>query len=396
MNSKEKKVLILGVEGFPTGGARIEKLKLFGKALLNDENINVQFLSNSWCNLPKGKLPNRGTIEGLHYLYTSILTYRPKSFIIRRIVKFFGKANEVFYLLTHKYDAAIVSVVSGKFFPLFKYWLISRIKGYKIYYPHHEYESNILKSGNLLKKVNVLLFKKFGFKIVDGVFPISTFLADNIKEKNINLPQLLIPALVDFEIFDKARNENISDNKENYYLYCGSLGYFEVVDFILESYEKISDNHFKLYLICAGNKYQKENLAKRIESSHKKNLITTYEFLSYNELVYKYNNAKGLLIPLRNTVQDKARFPHKVGEYTASQRPIITTNIGDIPLYFKDSENALIADNYTVDSYAKKMEFIIKEPSASRIIGQNGYIIGRNFFDYEKYGKKIMKFIFNN
>ena len=59
-----------------------------------------------------------------------------------------------------------------------------------------------------------------------------------------------------------------------------------------------------------------------------------------------YKNAIALLIPLRPTLQDEARFPHKIGEYLASGNPVISTNYGEVKHYFQDGHDMLIASRY--------------------------------------------------
>lgn len=106
-----------------------------------------------------------------------------------------------------------------------------------------------------------------------------------------------------------------------------------------------------------------------------------------------YKNACGLLIPLRPTVQDRARFPHKIGEYVASGNPVVTTNYGEITKYFKDGESALIARNYDIAEFSRKMEFIISNPEKAQEIGWKGKQVGLDNFDYKQYGHRIKEFI---
>ena len=106
-----------------------------------------------------------------------------------------------------------------------------------------------------------------------------------------------------------------------------------------------------------------------------------------------YVNAVGMLIPLRPTIQDEARFPHKIGEYCASGNPIITTNYGEIKSYFVDGKSALIAEHYDVQEFADKMLYVISNPEKANEIGENGKRVGLINFNYEDCGKKIKKLI---
>lgn len=382
-------IFILGVNGFPYGSARTEKLKLIGKSLVN-ENAEVTFICNSWGVFKKGELKCHGSHENISYIYTSKTSHRPSSFIGRRIAKLRGNLSEIYFLLTHKCDSSIVSITSGMFFLLFKYWIVSRIKGFKIYYPHHE-EEEVFLNGNpsILKRVNLYFFKRFAFNIIDGAFPISKYLEDHIRHKNPSLPLLRIPPLCDFDYFKHANNGE--KNTENYFLYCGSAAYREVMEFIIESFEITNEKDFYLYIVSSGSIKNIKKLKSKIAHSSKSEKIKFFGFLDYNSLINKYIHANALLIPLRETIQDIARFPHKIGEYTASGNPIITTNNGEIPHYFTHLKDAVIAPVYNTAEYAKCMQYIIDNPESSKQIGMNGYSVGMTYFNYQAYGNKILE-----
>jgi glycosyltransferase involved in cell wall biosynthesis len=387
------KVFILGVNGFPYGTARVEKLKLLGKSLAYNQ-LKVDFICNGWGYSKKGEIPKQGHFEGIDYIYTSGITHRPKSFTARRWVKFKGLINEILYLSKNRCDAAIVSVMSGMFFPLFYYWLFARINGYKLYYPHHEEPEVTLNMKSLYYRINLFLFNRFAWKMLDGAFPISNYLAEKIKIKEPRLPLLKIPALVDFEIFNKVR-EATGTSREKYFMYCGSIVYYDVIEFVINAFELVPGNEFELHLVISGSKKKKEKLYQRIDQSPKIQKIHVFENLDYDVLVKKYINASALLVPLRDTIQDKARLPHKIGEYTASGNVVISNRIGDIPFYFQHTENALIADNYDVHEFAGMMEFVIQYPNEAKIIGLAGYETGMKIFNYKTYGKQILNFMQN-
>lgn len=391
MEKDVKNILILGVAGFPSGGARIEKLKLIGKAL-KLQGCKVHIISNSWGRYKKGQLDNKGEVEGLTYHYSCKSTHRPGSFLSRRLIKLYGQINEIRYLLFNNCDVAIVSFGAGKFFQLLKYWILKKIRGFKIFYPYHEDENNLLINKTLFSSLNVFLFKKYAWKMLDGAFPISSYLEKKILKRNPNLPLLRIPAFVDFEIFDKIKLNN-SNTTDKYFLFCGSLGYYKTIDFIIKSFEILLDKEFQLHLICSGTQKQKNQLINRINQSNKKSLIKIFDFLPYNTLVNKYLKAKALLIPLNNSTKDIARFPHKLGEYAASGNPIITNPFGDVTEYFKNHESAIFANKFSTYEYAKKMNFVINNPEKARRIGEKGYKAGLTFFNYKQYSESIFNFI---
>ena len=122
----------------------------------------------------------------------------------------------------------------------------------------------------------------------------------------------------------------------------------------LNSFELIENSDTLLYLVVNGSIDQLAEIENRIATSSKSRIIKLISNISDKELSVLYKNATGLLIPLRPTIQDEARFPHKFGEYLVSGNPVITTNYGEVRYYFKDMVNALVAEVYEEKALLKK------------------------------------------
>lgn len=50
-----------------------------------------------------------------------------------------------------------------------------------------------------------------------------------------------------------------------------------------------------------------------------------------------------LLLPMTDILYNKGRWPHKIGDYLASGRPVVVSDVGDIPLLLKGKEAGIIA-----------------------------------------------------
>ena len=124
-------------------------------------------------------------------------------------------------------------------------------------------------------------------------------------------------------------------------------------------------------------------------------MVKVFRNLTDVQLSYLYANAKALLVPIRPNKKDIARFPHKIGEYLAASTTIITTAYGEIPNYFIDNYNALIAKDYNIDSYAAKMKLVISNPALASKIGINGFQTGLKKFDYRILSHRMEAFFDN-
>lgn len=392
MTKNNLNILYLGYSEFPYGYAEFQKILLISKALVYEGTSVTVIGSHSSLNSSRHPgVKKIGHFQGIKYIYSSGSPYRNPSFFKRNIVKPFEKLLESILICKlnrrEKIDAVIVS--AQLFRHLFYYKILSSLLGFKILLNYVEYRSEIVDKKDIKERLNAYLFDNYAVKISDGILVISEFLINIIKNIDPRKAYLKIPMMVDVDRY----NGITKSFNEKYFLFCGVTIYKEIILFTIKSFELIENSDTFLYLVVNGRKDQLAEIENRIAVSNKSKLIKLFGNLSDNELSRLYKNASGLLIPLRPTIQDEARFPHKFGEYLVSGNPVITSNYGEVRYYFKDMVNALIADIYDEKAFADKMTYIINYPSESDIIGENGKKTALEYADYKKYGVRIINFI---
>ncbi|MFT5165774.1 MAG: glycosyltransferase involved in cell wall biosynthesis [Saprospiraceae bacterium] len=387
-------VVYLGENGFPIGFGAIQKLIMVSKALI-EEGADVTVI-NRKGNFDPDKPVNialQGNFEGIDYVYTSRSIYRPKGFFKRNIQKVKGIYKEFQYLRklrkNDQLDAGIISCYHLGQVTLY------RLYGYFLKFPvvyNYVEMAQVLDNRRALSlKINDYLFERFLIPSMDGAFPISEVLVNHYKKIAPNKKMLKLPILCEFEKFDiKVEKQN-----RDFFLFCGALSYQETIDFVLDAYDLLpKDNPVDLHLILGGGtdeEYQK--LLTHIKKLKKGSQIKVFHNVRHSEIPKHYKPAKGLLIPMRPTLQDAARFPHKIGEYVASGNPMISNNFGEVACYFKDGETALVAETYTIEDFASKMKFVLDNPEVAKRIGEQGKILGLKAFNHLTYGPKILAFL---
>jgi len=393
VRKKEPHIVYLGSIGFPHGLAEVQRVKLISKALV-EAGASVTVINRIGVHDPEGdlKFSKEGIHEGIRYVYASGTPYRPRSFFRRNLLKVIGLINEIRILLTlhnnNQLDSAILSTM--KFCSALFYRFLSKILKFPIYFNYVELNSAISTRTSYGKRINDYLYEKYVFHLVEGVMPINDFLGDVVKRHSTNMPILKVPVLCDFERFKNVKQ----GGDKKYFLFCGGAGYLEIIEFILKAFDLLMDNQtVALYLVANGNPRQMSLLYNEIDKIKKKNLVQTFTNVTDAQIAELYVNAIGLLIPLRPTLQDEARFPHKIGEYSASGTPIITTNYGEVKKYFEDNVTALITREYDINEFSNKMQFIISCPEKAKAIGLNARSMGLENFDYRSYGKKLKAFV---
>lgn len=381
------RILFCGLSGIPkSSSAPINRYMSIAQAM--SANNEIIFINRIPIFDEKTQL-NSEWRNSFRIIEATGIEYRPKSFFKRNFLKFFSFLFEYNKILQLNKEKKIdwVNVYTQYFGIYFFYFILSKILRFKIILHYVEFRSEI-KGRNIILRINDYFFDKYAFFLCNKIIPISTFLNNRISKIRPNIKTIIIPPICDFAFFDSI----IPESTENRYLvYCGSANYDEVILFIIESYLKITDkNNIDLHLIING-RITNPKIIELIESN--KNKILIFSRLSYELLIAKYKGSLAQLIPLRATVQDYARFPQKICEYLASGRPIVTTNLGEIPNYFEDGRNAIVASGFDTDTYSQKLQWIINNPNKLESISENSYATGLNLFNTNSYNLKLEKFI---
>ena len=282
---------------------------------------------------------------------------------------------EPFFLLykNHKERIDIIHIYSGHYFDYLLYKLVAKIIGAKVVCQYVEYRY-ALESRALYHRINNYLCDMKGPKLWDGVIAISAFLMNAAVEVNNRIKAIRIPPICDFSLYQSIHG-NV-DIGSPYILYCGSVGYMDVIEMILDSYRQstINETH-KLVLVLGGSL---EDISVFEEKN--RDVIVKHN-IEYNDLIRYYKNATLLLIPLRDSIRDIARFPNKICEYLAANGVIVTTDVGEMSSFFSDGESAIIASDYSVESFKIALDKFVEGGYDYSKIKQNSYLIGLKYFD---------------
>ncbi len=382
----------VGVSGFPFGSAAINKCLAVYEVLV--KNGNDVLIINSRAKHSKDvplRLKKKDYYQNVCYVYTTPSPYKPNNFFLRRYYNLVGRTNEfilIVSLIIRKRIDVLIYYPHGLFFELIYYRILSKIFCFPIISHYVEFRTAFTSRQKIWLRINDILFDKYFMRFVDGIMPISEFLIKHLKKRGFKDKFIKVPPIVDYSNFSKTVTSS-----EKYFLYVGSIDYYEAIELILGAFNSIKSYEFLLYLVINGTPYQLDKLKSEIEKLKNANKIKIFSKLEYSKLINLYIGAQALLLPLSNSIQDRARFPQKISEYLASKKPIITTKNGEINYYFKDKINALIGEHFTIESIANKMNFVINNEALAKEIGLKGFETGLKYFDSNAYKEKLKNFI---
>lgn len=391
--ANKKYTVFLGNSGFPHGWAEVQKIILISKCLILTGNEVTVICPNGIHNRKDHPdMKAHDNFEGIEYIYTSGDPYRNDKFITRNLLKIKGKLHEFLLLRKrkkeNKLDFALLS--THNFYLVLYYSILGKLFGFKVILNYVEFHSAIPKKWSKIGvRLNDKLHDSYSARLSDGIFPISEFIINHFTKISPNKKYLKIPGLTNYERFEGIE----ITAGEKYFLYCGAASYKEVVLFIIDAYNRLNKPSAALYLVVNGTRNSIDEIKNYINNTPQKDNIKILSKLTEKELNTYYKNAIALLIPLRDTYQDIARFPHKIGEYFASGNPIISTNYGEVKFYFKDMKDMLLAERYDVDLYAEKMQFVIDNPDIVKKIGADGRNTAAPLFSYRIKAADINNFL---
>jgi len=379
------KLVFVGLKGVPYL-KRACDVRLASFVNILSEKNDVTIL-NRYCSTPNNKdlaiNPNVEIIELINKKKLHKNTFEFFLFLISIFIEPFRLMG-----MHRKKKIDILHVYSGHFFDFVLYYIVSKIIGAKVIYQYVEVRTAKNNKG-LYHKINSYLVDNFGYKFFDGVISISEYISEQLKRQSAQLPVIKVPPICNISYFDAISRQYVHSDID-YVLFCGSANYIEPINLIVNSYKESKlYPDCKLYLILSGS----GNSLNRVKEMLTESMIILTE-LPYEDLVKLYLGAKALLIPLRNTTEDIARFPNKICEYTASRGLMITTNYGEVKNYFRDNYNALIADEFSVTSYSRKLNQLF-EINDAQLEGMRNrsYEVCRENFDIEVYKDELRIFL---
>ena len=229
-----------------------------------------------------------------------------------------------------------------------------------------------------------------------GLFVISTALKEFFLGVGIPSDKICIVNMtVDNTRFDGLQRDGDS---ERYIAYCGTASNNkDGVDRLIRAFGIVAQKHqdVKLYIIGKAPSVSDEagNL-KLIDELRLNDKVVFTGVKPAIEIPRLLINAVVLALARPDSLQAKNGFPTKLGEYLSTGNPVVVTKVGDIPLFLKDKDSALLVDADNIVEFANQLCWVLDNPKEAERIGANGRKVALRYFDSTLEAQKIVRYIF--
>lgn len=242
------------------------------------------------------------------------------------------------------------------------------------------------------RKLQYFLFMRF-FAVQDAAIlcishGIARFMRDHLQRLNSPAIVKLFGIMVESDKFTCPLERMPStENFGDYIAYCGSMyGDKDGVPDLIEAFSAVILRFPALKLVIMGdnsNKDKMQDILERIRSFNLESRIVFTGRINWEEMHALLCAAKALVLAKPDNKQNEGAFPTKLGEYLACGRPVVTTAVGDIPLYLKDGENCYLAEPGNPSAFAEKILECLNDQHRAREIGNNGRKLAETVFNYK-------------
>ena len=110
---------------------------------------------------------------------------------------------------------------------------------------------------------------------------------------------------------------------------------------------------------------------------------------THDEAVAIMKSADCLVLARPDSLQARAGFPTKLGEYLATGVPVVVTKTGEIPRYLENGKSAYLVAPGDVAGIAEAIRFVLAHPEEAARVGAAGREVARTCFDWRNHSEAL-------
>lgn len=389
------KVGILFAGDFEEGNGANSRIKAYAKGLRElGEQVEILILHASSFNRTKINSKISGLWEGIPFRYLNRKCYRPENTLgkiwdtLKAII-----LSSLFIVKNYRqYD--ILYVYSPKPYQVCNIYLLANLLNIPLVVEMTErysaaYEHKGFFKHGIFKKLHQL-HESHIHRLCDHLVVISKNLYAYFQQKMPSNRLSLIPIVIDIGRF---RHLNGKPYKPLRVGYIGSFGQKDGVPEIINAYQDAKTAYPDLRLSLIG---YPENLSESIvKNFNKKDKNIEFTGQVYYQNIPEYlHNCDLLIVNRPNTAYANYGFPTKLGEYLASGRPVIATDVGDTTCYLENEKDLMLVEADNTKQLSDTIIRRYKWYDYYTLVGLQGAESAYKRFDYLMHTRKLLSIFY--
>jgi glycosyltransferase involved in cell wall biosynthesis len=208
----------------------------------------------------------------------------------------------------------------------------------------------------------------------------------------------MLPALIDTDSFRPCPERGAQFRRDwalgndTLIVYLGGTQRFEGVADLLSAARILLVRRKRFRLIVAGEMVQgpfHDDLPGLVKENGLEGCILLPGRLNLQGVLGALAAADILVLPKRHDQANIAGFPQKLTEYLAAGKPVVTTNVGDVPLYLQDGETALLCEPDSPSALADAIQRVLDCPDLARHLADGARKLAVALFDRNVQAKAL-------
>jgi len=388
---KQNALIIIGRLSYPSGTAPSNRVHLYSKALKGAGGFPFIINLHSTFNAPQ-TFNYLGRHDGIPFYYSQQTPLHEKNIFKRNIKKIIGLKNTILVTkrLSKNYHLKVLFYGTSSIDEIFLFIFFKFLR-IRIIRDCCEAPLFLIKNKKNVGIYNYFLRLKV--KMYDHIIVISDYLFQYYSAIFPKEKILKIPILVDMNRFDRIINNRVNETKV--ISYVGFMGgNKDGLENLIEAMALVNERmkNSKLNLIGSAPKKDILRLKNKVETLGLNDVVSFLGSKKADEIPAFLSSSDLLVLARPNTIQAKAGFSTKLGEYLASGKPVVITDTGEISKYLKDQQSAYLVEPDDIEKFAEKIICALSDTN-SKNIGIEGMKVANQNFNYKLYGKNIVELI---
>jgi len=401
MERKKKRIKIITYENFPFGGAPANLVRYISLAL-SKEGADVEVLmptGNVYGKNIKLKPKKKGNVKNVIYRHLGYSKH-PRNYLGKLLDLICGFFCTPFFLIISNFRNEFDTIISYNthITRILHLILIKKFFNKKLILILPEfYEKPSSKSLSLIHWYDFYFGLKYLTRYADAYIPASHYLKRYLEtDLKINKPILVLPNLMDPEIFRLETLTPFMPGKITIG-YAGTPSRKDGVVDLINSFGLLNKNHSNIHLLIIGDVINGNSVIPKLKEIAIKlecnENITFTGLVPFSKIPELLNSCQVLTLTRPSGISAEAGFPTKLGEYFACKKPVLISNVGDIPIYFKNEEDVIITNPDDINSIVEGFEKILFNDELSNKLSVNGFNWMNQNLNYKNMSQKLINFI---